>query len=138
MSSSCVAAGSPRFPAEMRDTAALMLRLTDLGTGYTIGDDTGCGIGTENAPDNLAQAVIAHLPESCSIEFQRFLLSPYVESTALTCSPARCPAARWWESQRRATAATSAFSSCARMAARLPLGCGVPTAQCDRGWGNCA
>jgi hypothetical protein len=78
------AAGSPEFPAEMRDTAALMLRLTDLGPGFTIGDDTGCGIGDENAPDNLAQAIIAHRPESCSIEFEHFHLSPYVESSALT------------------------------------------------------
>ncbi len=38
----------------------------------------------ENAPDNLAQAIIAHLPESCSIEFEHFRPSLYVESTALT------------------------------------------------------
>jgi hypothetical protein len=78
------AAGSPDFPAEMRDTAALMLRLTDLGPGYTIGDDTGCGGGTEGLPENLAQAVIAHLPESCSIEFEHFRVSPYVESSLST------------------------------------------------------
>jgi hypothetical protein len=78
------AAGSPDFPAGMRDTAALMLRLTDLGPGYTIGDDTGCGIGTEGLPENLAQAVITHLPESCSIEFEHFRVSPYVESSAST------------------------------------------------------
>ena len=77
------AAGPPQFPVEMRDTAALMLRLSDLGPGYTIGDDTGCGGGVENAPDNLAQAIIAHLPESCSIQFEHRRLSPYVESIAL-------------------------------------------------------
>ena len=78
------AAGPPQFPDEMRDTAALMLRLSDLGPGYTIGDDTGCGIGVENAPDNLAQAIITHLPESCSIQFEHRRLSPYVESGAVT------------------------------------------------------
>ena len=79
------AAGPPNFPPESRDTAALMLRLSDVGTGYTIGDDTGCGGGVENAPANLAQAIIAHLPEGCSIEFERLpSLSPYVESTALS------------------------------------------------------
>jgi hypothetical protein len=78
------AAGPPDFPTEMRDTAALMLRLSDLGPGYTIGDDTGCGIGVENAPDNLAQAIVTHLPESCSIQFEHRRLSPYVESGAVT------------------------------------------------------
>jgi hypothetical protein len=79
------AAGPPDFPTEMRDTAALMLRLSDLGTGYTIGDDTGCGTGVENAPTNLAQAIIAHLPEGCTIQFEHLPgLSPYVESTALS------------------------------------------------------
>jgi hypothetical protein len=68
----------------MRDTAALLLRLKDLGPGYTIGDDSGCGIGTENAPEDVAQAVIAHLPENCSIEFEHRRLSPYVESSAMT------------------------------------------------------
>jgi hypothetical protein len=77
-------ASPPSFPAEMRDTAALLLRLTDLGPGYTIGDDSGCGIGTENAPENLAQAVITHLPENCSIEFEHRRPSPYVESSAMT------------------------------------------------------
>jgi hypothetical protein len=62
-----------------------MLRLSDVGTGYTIGDDTGCGGGVENAPANLAQAIIAHLPEGCSIEFEHPpSLSPYVESTAMS------------------------------------------------------
>src|SRR4029453_817285 len=59
-------ASPPSFPTEMRDTAAFPLRLSDLGPGYTIGDDSGCGIGTENAPENLRQAVITHLPENCS------------------------------------------------------------------------
>jgi hypothetical protein len=77
-------ASAPSFPVEMRDTAALLLRLTDLGPGYTIGDDSGCGIGTENAPERVAQAVIAHLPENCSIEFEHRRLSPYVESSAMT------------------------------------------------------
>lgn len=77
------AAGSPDFPPEMRDTAALMLRLSDLPIGYSIGDDTGCGGGVENAPAALAQAIIAHLPESCSIQFEHFRLSPYVESFAM-------------------------------------------------------
>jgi hypothetical protein len=68
----------------MNDTAALMLRLSDVGPGYTIGDDTGCGIGTENAPGDLAQAVIAHLPESCGIQFENYRLSPYIESGVLS------------------------------------------------------
>jgi hypothetical protein len=78
-----VSSGSPYFPVDQRDTAALLLRLTDVDGRYTIGDDSGCGSGVENAPPNLAQAIIAHLPESCSIEFEHLGLNPYVESIAL-------------------------------------------------------
>jgi len=78
-----VASGSPFFPVDRRDTAALLLRLTDVEGRYTIGDDSGCGGGVENAPANLAQVIIAHLPENCSIEFEHLGLNPYVESIAL-------------------------------------------------------
>jgi hypothetical protein len=67
----------------MRDTAALLLRLSDVGRGYTIGNDSGCGGGVENAPASLAQAIIAHMPENCSIEFEHRGLSPYVASIAM-------------------------------------------------------
>jgi hypothetical protein len=89
---SLAAAGPPLFSDEMRDTAALMLRLSDLGPGYTIGDDTGCGIGTENAPPDLAQAIVAHLPEACGIQFEHRRLSPYVEASAVGCRTRECVA----------------------------------------------
>jgi hypothetical protein len=60
-----------------------MLRLSDLPPGYTIGDDTGCGTGVENAPANLAQAIITHFPESCGIQFEHWYGSPNVDSSAL-------------------------------------------------------
>jgi hypothetical protein len=77
------AAPSPEFPADGRDAAVRMLRLSDLPYGYTIGDDTGCGTTVENAPENLAKATIAYLPETCSIQFEHWGYTPYVESTAL-------------------------------------------------------
>ena len=76
------AAGPPSFPAEARDTAALMLRLVDVPRGFTIGDDTGCGGGVENAPPVLAEALIVHLPWMCSIEFEHWYWDPYIESFA--------------------------------------------------------
>jgi hypothetical protein len=77
------AAGGPRFPAEALDTAALVLRVSDLPPAYVVGDDSGCGIGTENAPAELAHVVVAHLPEECSIELENRRGSPYILSSAL-------------------------------------------------------
>jgi hypothetical protein len=76
------AAGPPTFPPEARGTAALMLRLVDVPGGFTIGDDTGCGGGVENAPPALAEALIVHLPWMCSIEFEHWRWDPYIESFA--------------------------------------------------------
>jgi hypothetical protein len=58
------------FPPESRDTAALLLRLSDVPRGYRVGDDTGCGIGAENAPTELAQVIVTYRPESCGIVFE--------------------------------------------------------------------
>jgi hypothetical protein len=51
----------------------LVLRLPDVGRGYLIGDDSGCGgLGTENAPPSVAQVAITYYPVlSCSMEFER-------------------------------------------------------------------
>jgi hypothetical protein len=76
------AAGPPTFPAEASATAALMLRLVDVPRGFTLGDDTGCGGGVENAPPALAQAIIVHLPWMCSIQFEHWRWDPYIESFA--------------------------------------------------------
>jgi hypothetical protein len=60
------AGGSVDFPPEHRDTAARMLRLTDVPGVYLVDSDTGCGIGVENAPPELARLIIAHLPGACA------------------------------------------------------------------------
>jgi hypothetical protein len=73
----------PTFPSESRDTAALMLRLSDLPSGYLV-DDAGCGIGTENAPPALAQIVITYLPEACGIDFFHRRAIPEISAGALT------------------------------------------------------
>jgi hypothetical protein len=50
-----------------------VLRLPDVGRGYVIGDDSGCGgLGTENAPPSVAQVAVTYYPVlSCSTEFER-------------------------------------------------------------------
>jgi hypothetical protein len=50
-----------------------VLRLPDVGQGYVIGDDSGCGgLGTENAPPSVAHIAVTYYPVySCSTEFER-------------------------------------------------------------------
>lgn len=48
-----------------------VLRLHDLPPGYMVGDDSGCGVGTENAPPRLAKVVVRTLPEACVFEYER-------------------------------------------------------------------
>lgn len=51
---------------------SLVLRLPDLGDGYRVGDDSGCGgLGTENAPPSVAQLVIAYRPSGCAMDYER-------------------------------------------------------------------
>jgi hypothetical protein len=70
-----------------------VLRLPDVGQGYVIGDDSGCGgLGTENAPSSVAQIAVTYYPVYiCSMEFERLWRAPkrtptrgalYVSSTA--------------------------------------------------------
>jgi hypothetical protein len=50
-----------------------VLRLTDVGRGYAVGDDSGCGgLGTENAPPSVAHVAVTYFPVySCTGEFDR-------------------------------------------------------------------
>jgi hypothetical protein len=50
-----------------------VLRLPDVGRGYVLGDDSGCGgLGTENAPPSVAQVAVTYYPVfSCGTEFDR-------------------------------------------------------------------
>jgi hypothetical protein len=50
-----------------------VLRLPDVGRGYVMGDDSGCGgLGTENASPNVAHVAVTYYPVyACSMEFER-------------------------------------------------------------------
>jgi hypothetical protein len=71
----------------------LVLRLADVGHGYLVGDDSGCGgLGTENAPPSVAQLAVTYYPVPlCDMEFERLWRArgtpakgaPFVQSTAL-------------------------------------------------------
>jgi hypothetical protein len=54
------------------EAEGLLLRVPDIGNGYRVGDDSGCGgLGTENAPSSVAQLTITYRPTGCSIELER-------------------------------------------------------------------
>jgi hypothetical protein len=54
---------------------AWLLRLPDVGNGYLVGDDTGCGgLGTENAPPSVAEIAVTYRPALCAIQFERLWL----------------------------------------------------------------
>lgn len=56
---------------------ALVLRLTDIGEGYRVGDDSGCGgLGIENAPQSVARIVLAYRPKGCAMDFERLWSDP--------------------------------------------------------------
>jgi hypothetical protein len=64
-------------PATAQDPAAdpqdLVLRLSDLPRGYSVGDDSGCGmtLSDESAPPELVQIQAQHPQRNCGIEFER-------------------------------------------------------------------
>ena len=83
-------------PATAQDPAAdpqnLVLRLSDLPPGYSVGDDSGCGmtLSDESAPPELVQIQAQHPQRNCAIEFERRWRPttgptgpPYVESEAM-------------------------------------------------------
>jgi hypothetical protein len=52
------------------DPAPLTLRLGDLPRGWTLGNDSGCGmVGTEDAPPGVRDLVRRHAPRSCRRDF---------------------------------------------------------------------
>jgi hypothetical protein len=72
----------PDFPPESRDTAALLVRLSELPPGYLV-DDPGCGLDLENAPPRLAQIIRTHLPDRCVIDFFQRRGIPTISDVAL-------------------------------------------------------
>lgn len=70
-----LAAAVPGLGADSGQGGAeqLVLRLPDVGRGYVLGDDSGCGgLGTENAPPSVAQVAVTYYPVySCGMEFER-------------------------------------------------------------------
>lgn len=81
------AAGSESF--ERSDAAKLILGPKDLGRGYAIGDDSGCGqISPEGSSERFATFVLAARPEACANEinhiwggFRTTVVPRSVEST---------------------------------------------------------
>ena len=51
----------------------LLLRLADMGPGYVVGDDGGCGssFGREGTPPPLVRLERRHRFSSCGIEFDQ-------------------------------------------------------------------
>jgi protein-S-isoprenylcysteine O-methyltransferase Ste14 len=76
----CLVGATAAFAAELRSSVGaekLILRLPDIGRGYQVGDDTGCGgLGTENAPPSVAEIAIKYRPRHCAIEFERVWRDP--------------------------------------------------------------
>jgi hypothetical protein len=70
----------------------LVLRLADVGLGYQVGDDSGCGIGVENASPAVASLVLTYWPiKGCGIQYEKLWNArkaglarriPYVSSSA--------------------------------------------------------
>ena len=70
-----VAGASPRAAS---GTEALTLRLSDLGPGYLVGDDSGCGLSFagEGAPRVLAGLGRRYRHRGCVIQFERLWAPP--------------------------------------------------------------
>jgi hypothetical protein len=64
------ALGTADANADPRD---LTLRLADVGTGYLVGDDSGCGmtLSDEGAPRSLVRLQQQHPQRNCSTEFEQ-------------------------------------------------------------------
>ena len=57
--------------------ASLVLRLPDVGNGYRIDSDSGCGrLGVENAPPQVRQLILTYWPTGCEMIFGRWWLDP--------------------------------------------------------------
>jgi hypothetical protein len=55
--------------------ASLVLRLPDVGNGYRIDSDSGCGrLGVEDAPPNVRQLILTYWPTGCYMGFNRWWL----------------------------------------------------------------
>ena len=55
--------------------APLVLRLPDVGNGYRIDSDSGCGrIGVEDAPQHVRQLILTYWPTGCEMIFNRWWL----------------------------------------------------------------
>jgi hypothetical protein len=66
--------GGAQAQADPRD---LTLRLADVGRGYLVGDDSGCGMTlSEGAPPSLARLQREHPQHNCSIELERLWAPP--------------------------------------------------------------
>jgi hypothetical protein len=71
---------------------ALVLRFPDIGPGYQVSDDSGCGIGVENASLPVRSLVLTHWPiKACEIQYEKMWRArkpgpargvPFVSSTA--------------------------------------------------------
>jgi hypothetical protein len=68
--SSGVGMGSPSAASRAENVT---LRLSDLASGYLVGDDSGCGLGfaDEGAPGVLVRLQRRHPQRGCSIQFER-------------------------------------------------------------------
>jgi hypothetical protein len=71
-----VAAGF--YPLDKGEGAEkLVLRLPDIGRGYQVGDDSGCGIGVENASPSVASLVLTYWPiKACEVEYEKLWTDP--------------------------------------------------------------
>lgn len=77
MAASLPAAVPAARGADAPDPRLVVLRLVDVGPGYRIGNDGGCGpLGGEGASPALLDVVRAHQPYACSIDFNRVWLTP--------------------------------------------------------------
>ena len=69
-----------------------MLRLADVGLGYQVGDDSGCGLGVEGASPTVTSLVLTYWPiKACGIQYEKLWnahraaparRAPYVTSSA--------------------------------------------------------
>ena len=71
MGSAALLAAAPAAAGAQADPQDLVLRLADVGAGYVLGDDGGCGesFGREGTPPALLRLERAHRFTGCGIEF---------------------------------------------------------------------
>jgi hypothetical protein len=67
--------------------ASFVLRLPDVGNGYRIESDSGCGrLGVENAPPHVRDLILTYWPTGCEMVF-------FMCSSRESSAPRRCPPA---------------------------------------------